>query len=148
MSAEVLEPEVYVMPTAVVGDDIVVYPYAQIGSAPHIGKIMAVYEQAVDLLYFSTSRGVTYKAGIRHITDPRLQEKEALRADGAWDFSPSHKARASWQKRVEARIGSLKGVKGDDEVDLEELRLRYTEKFGDAPDWRWRERKLREVLGE
>lgn len=119
----------YTPPDARIGDEI--YYYADGVHRPDapFGKILSVESRNVTLvIYDEYSPHGMKKEHVLHVSDPWLAERPDRRANGAWDFSPSHKRLQLIHDRLERY--------GDRIVELEVFAASLDPKFspsnGDA----------------
>lgn len=98
--------EQYVMPDVEAGQDVEYYDPTLTDSRKVIGFVLKVARTRRSVSVFVPSSGKILEL-VRHRSDPKLNESNDHRENGAWDYSPRHRDLQCLRERVESLEAAL-----------------------------------------
>ena len=81
---------VFKMPEVSVGMPVLWYMDGNEGSAPYVGIILRFNQRTVDLEVHAPNAMPRFKAGVRHVDDPMIQDSDVYQM-GAWGYTDQTK---------------------------------------------------------
>lgn len=96
----------YRMPNVYVGQSVMYWKSgnSKDGSRPCYGSVQRVGNNKVTLVV----PGIGGKDGVRHVSDPRLDQNEECRAEGCWDFPQDYITIQDEIKELRTQLADLK----------------------------------------
>jgi hypothetical protein len=92
--------EQYIMPAIEAGHDVDYYEPTMNASRKVIGFVLKVSNSRRSVTVYVPSTGKIMQL-VRHLSDPKLNESDDHRENGAWDYSPRHWEVQALAQRIE-----------------------------------------------
>jgi len=151
--AEVLP--VFTPPKPHVGEKVLWYANADRYSAPHVGTVVRVGQYCIEMYTVSASGDGQVRVSIRHIKDPFLNENEAWKKRGGWDFTQEYYDNIAFQEEIRERIKRLEANIGIvDKRDMDEHKSEINRLRGELQlagvevNFKWNKSTLEKKLAE
>lgn len=90
------EKKPFIMPKPLRGSSVIWYPHGLRGDVSEVAFVLKLFAGSIVIQLAS---GLV-KEAVRHVDDPRLQDNEHQRENGAWDYTDDHRTLVDLQSRL------------------------------------------------